>query len=178
MAPCPTYDDLRRRLGRLVPTPWTGSAYRSCAPTWARSADLVSGLGSFETGGRWNLPGTRAVYAALTPHAALEEALAPFGIARALPRVLAELQLDVGRSIDLTVGATRRRLRVSRKRMTETRWRDPATPSVTQLIGRAAAELRVEALIVPSAVLANQANIVVFPENLAAASKLVAQGLV
>ena len=37
--------------------PWSGVIFRSVSPRYARPNDILSGYGSYESGGRWNAPG-------------------------------------------------------------------------------------------------------------------------
>jgi RES domain-containing protein len=50
---------------------WAGEVYRSATPRYARTGDIVTGVGSAKMGGRWNPPGSfPTVYASLQPEAA------------------------------------------------------------------------------------------------------------
>lgn len=161
--------------------PWRGVAYRAVSPRYADSGDLLSGRGSQLHGGRWNAPGTfPAIYGSLTPETAMAEVLSSFRafnvpIYRALPRTFLALDVQLQRVLDLTKGFVRRHLRVSRRRMVEEEWRrlqNRGREALTQAIGRAAHNAGLEALRVPCAAVTDGSNVVIFPANLAAASRL------
>ena len=89
----------------------------------ANPGDLIAGVGSQLTGGRWTPPGAfRAVYASRDEATALDEArqqnlrqgVPPW---MALPLVLTAIEVDLEPVLDLTDGRVRRALRVSRDRM-------------------------------------------------------------
>jgi RES domain-containing protein len=193
--PHPELDRLRRAMRRCRPmaAPWSGVLFRSTSPEYANSRDLVSGEGSRRTGARWNPPETfAAVYGSLDVATAVAEALAyyrRFGIpeADAMPRVLVAIEAHLTLALDLTSGAVRSRLSLSKKRMRKEQFwrgtfRSPEPPgllrqaagqeAVTQAAGRAAFEEGLEALIVPSAPVPRGVNMVVFPANLRAGSRL------
>jgi RES domain-containing protein len=180
----PTHPESARlaaALRRIPARRWSGVAYRSTSPAYAGASDLLSGEGVRRHGGRWTPPGSfRAVYASLAPETAVAEALANFrhyGIpeADAMPRVLLAVELDLQAVVDLTQGAARRILRVSRRRMLAEPWRRAQSlglESLTQAIGREAFTAGLEALQVPSAADPSGRNLVVFPARLRPGSRL------
>jgi len=181
--PHPELDRLRRAMRRCRPmaAPWSGVLFRSTSPEYANSRDLVSGEGSRRTGARWNPPGTfAAVYGSLDAATAVAEALAyyrRFGIpeADAMPRVLVAIETHLALALDLTSGAVRSRLSLSKRRMRTEDWllrQAAGQEAVTQAAARAAFEEGLEALIVPSAPVPRGVNVVVFPANLRAGSRL------
>ena len=183
LAPHPESRRLARAVARAVPLagPWAGVVFRSASPAYAATRDLLSGEGVRRHGGRWNPPGSlAAIYASETPETALAEALAQFrryGIPDrdAMPRVLVALDLRLARVLDMTDGAVRRVLRVSRRRMTAEPWRrlqDSGREGVTQAIGRIAFEAGLEGMRTPSAALPGGVNFVVFPAALDAGSSV------
>jgi RES domain-containing protein len=181
--PHPEFDRLLRGMVRCASLagPWRGVAYRAVAPRYADSGDLLSGRGSRLYGGRWNAPSTfPAIYGSLTPETAMAEVLSSFRAFnipthRALPRTFLALDVQLQRVLDLTKGFVRRHLRVSRRRMVAEEWRriqNRGQEALTQAIGRAAHDAGLEALRVPCAAVADGSNLVIFPTNLAAKSKL------
>jgi RES domain-containing protein len=135
-------------------------------------------------GVRWNPRGVfRAVYGSLTPETAMGESLAHSrysGLppANDLPRVFVAISVRLQRVLDLTPGDARRALRVARERMLTEDWRrarDRGDEALTQAIGRAAFEVGMEGLLVPSAQPEGGVNLVVFPENLQPGSSLSVQ---
>lgn len=182
---------LRAALDRCLKlaAPWEGIVYRSVTPKYARSADLLSGLGSRRVGGRWNPPGTmNAVYASLDPETAMREALSHYRYYRipehdAMPRVFVAIRIKLRRVLDLRPPEVRTTLRVSLDRMTRHDWRkaqEKQAESLTQALGLAAFELGLHALLVPAATgpgggpgtspvarpVAIESNVVVFPHNI------------
>jgi RES domain-containing protein len=162
--------------------PWEGILYRSTSTAYARSKDLLDGEGSKRVGGRWNPPGLfTAVYGSLSPEAAMAETLEharyydiqPWRLMR---RVFCALEVRLARTLDLTRGDVRHRIRVSHERMIREDWRQRMSrgeEALTQAIGRAAFEAGLEALVVPSAALRRGRNLLVFPQNLSPTSRLV-----
>lgn len=152
----------------------SGIIYRSAAPKYANSKDLLTGDGSRKFGGRWNPPGLTAVYGSFTPQTALEEALAHsryFGlpIHASMPRTFAAVEFNLRSVLDFTDGAIRRSLAVSEKRLMSCDWRTDmragGTP-ITQKLGAAASQVGLEAIVVRSVADRRGRNLVVFPENL------------
>jgi len=166
---------LVRRLERLAPqaSAFKGKAFRSATPRYAQEADLVTGEGSREFGGRWNPPDLAAVYASDTPETAMKETLAQaryYGWPEhdVMPRTFVAICFNLKRVLDLTDGDVRRRLAFSQKRIIETDWRaemNAGNVPLTQLIGQAAAEIGLEGLLTPSAAEPGGWNIVAFPQN-------------
>jgi len=147
----------------------------------ANPEDLIAGVGSLLTGGRWTPPGTfHAVYASLDETTALDEArqqnlrqgVRPW---MALPLVLTALEVDLEPVLDLVNGRTRQALRVSRERMIAELWwtvQDLGQEALTQAIGRLAREQGFVALLVPSVTRASAANMVIFPDRLKSTNRL------
>jgi RES domain-containing protein len=169
---------LAQKLTALA-TSWEGVAYRSVAHHRAEPNEILSGEGSFRNGGRWNAPGSvRAVYASITPETAIAECLAHFRYYgfrddAAMPRLIVAIEFRLGKVIDLTNAAIRRRLKVTSVEIWGEDWRktqDRGHESLAQAIGRALAEAGMEAIITPSVQVRQSVNIVYFPENRAAGS--------
>ena len=181
--PHPEYARLARffRRIRAEAESWSGAVFRSTTPSYARSADLVSGQGARLHGGRWNAPGTFATfYGSATPELAMDEVLHHFrhyGLDPATMgrRIFCVVEVRLEAVLDLTAGAMRRRLRVSGERMRTADWRranDAGEEAITQAVGRAAFESGLEGLVVPPAPADEASNLVVFPANLAPGSVL------
>ena len=123
----------------------TGVIYRVASVRRANPADLIAGVGSQLTGGRWTPPGAfRAVYASLEEVTALDEARQQnlrLGVPpwMALPLVLTAIEVDLEPVLDLTDGRVRRALRVSRARMLGEPWwvlQERGQEALTQALGR------------------------------------------
>jgi RES domain-containing protein len=176
MARLPTLEQLAERL--VSPgTKGIGlrdEVFRSAPPQYADSKLLIDGGGAKRTGGRWNPRGVAALYCALTPEAALAEALAyarymGWPVSRGFPRVIVALRVKLSNVLDLTDRSIRRRLGVSAERMTTTDWRKEVAGGripLTHLIGRAAFDVGLEGLLVASASGKAAPNIVIYPVNL------------
>src|SRR5438093_751664 len=82
--------------------------YRVAGPRQATAKDIVSGIGAFIAGGRWNPIGEmKAVYTSQEPETAMKESLEHFRyyglpISKALPKVMVAVSLKVERLLDLT----------------------------------------------------------------------------
>lgn len=160
---------------------WSGTVYRTAGIEFATQQELLSGAGSESHGGRWNPPGVRAVYGCLDPVNSFNEALAHatyFGIPveECLPVATAAARVMLNRVLDLRDLRIRRELGVTLKQLLEEDWRkeqDHGREAVTQAIGRAAFQLKLEGLLVPSRARSTATNIVVFPQNLEKSSSLV-----
>lgn len=154
--------------------------YRSSSPKYASETDLLTGLGSKKEGGRWNPSGIATVYASLTPQTAMQETLAHnkyYGIPvqDAMPRTFVAIKPRLRFILDLRIGSIRRRIRVSEERMLTTDWRFEARRGrvpITQQLGKAAYEVELEGLIVPSAADPTGCNLLVFPDNLRPGSRI------
>lgn len=183
LTPHPKFDKLRKALHRCLALvcPWSGIVYRSTSVRYASSADLLSGTGSKQNGGRWNPVGSfETVYASTMPDTAMDEAFAHhryFGIPihKAFPRVFVAISAKLNIVLNLMDGKVRQHLRVSLNKMLSEDWRveqDLGRESLTQTIGRAAFENGLEALLVRSAACSNGEGLVVFPANLETTSQL------
>lgn len=165
---------------------WEGTAYRCVRIHYAHRGEVLSGVGSRRYGGRWNPPTSfRTVYASDSIACAMDEALAHsrrYGIPESelTPLVIVAIEIRLHAVLDLCDPNIRRRIRVSRDRMLEQGWdqRDAdsfdgvAEEALTQSIGRAAFVAGYEGLLVPSAVVRDACNLVVFPDKLLAASSM------
>jgi len=175
----PTLEQLKTRLGHLVPSVFAERVYRSSTPKYANESDLLTGEGSKLNGGRWNPVGATVVYASLTPEAAMAETLAHhryYGISveDAMPRTFVAIRASLTAVVDFRQGLVRQRIQVSLDRILTVDWRKEVRAGrepITHSIGRAALEIGLEGIIVPSAADPNGHNLLVFPENLQSASE-------
>jgi RES domain-containing protein len=174
---------LARGIRRCLPLAarLTGVHYRVASVRRANPDDLVAGIGSLLTGGRWTPPGAfRAVYASRDEVTALDEARQQnlrLGVPTwmALPLVVTALELDLEPVLDLTDGRVRRALRVSGARMLSEPWwtlQDRGEEALTQAIGRLARDQGFVGLLAPSAARREGTNAVVFPDRLGVAHRL------
>lgn len=171
-----TLDHFKQRLTQMLPLTeeFHGTVYRSTTPKYANEADLLTGAGSKRFGGRWNPIGIAVVYNSLTPETAMAETLAQqryYGIPieDCMPRTFVATSVKLAAVLDLRIGRVRQRLQVSQDRILAVDWRQECLTGrvpLTQLIGRAASEIGLQGLIVPSAADPHGHNMLVFPENL------------
>jgi RES domain-containing protein len=159
----------------------TGVIYRVASVRRANPGDLIAGVGSQLTGGRWTPPGAfRAVYASREEATALDEArqqnvrsgVAPW---MALPLVLTAIEVDLEPVLDLTDGRVRQALRVSRARMLGEPWwllQDRGQEALTQALGRLARDHGFAALLAPSAARVRGVNVVIYPDRIGAGGRL------
>lgn len=182
MAGDPTFDQLKTRLKRLLPTTeeYARRVYRSSTPRYANESDLLNGAGSRRTGGRWNPVGIAVVYASLNPETAMAETLAHYryyaiGLEDAMPRTFVAIDARLQAVLDLRLGTVRQRLQVSLDRILTVDWRKEVQAGrepITQVLGRSASDVGLEGLIVPSAGCTDGQNLLVFPQNLQTGSEI------
>lgn len=164
------------RLERIKPyaAAYSGTLYRSSAPKYANSRDLLTGEGSRRFGGRWNPAGIAAFYGSLSPEAAMAETLAYiryYGLPAqsAMPRTFVAVEVELSHVLDLTDGKVRQSLGVSLARMLECDWRAEVHAEkvpITHQIGEAVFNTGLEGLLVPSAAAEREVNLVFYPEVL------------
>jgi RES domain-containing protein len=181
--PHPDSDRLARGVRRCLPlaTRLTGVIYRVASVRRANPGDLIAGVGSQLTGGRWTPPGAfRAVYGSREEVTALDEARQQdlrLGVPAwmALPLVLTAIEVDLEPVLDLTDGQTRRALRVSRTRLLGEPWwllQDRGREALTQALGRLARDHGFAALLAPSAARPRGTNVVIYPDRIGAGGRL------
>ncbi len=160
---------------------WEGMVYRSAAPRYSGDGDIVTGLGSLRMGGRWNPPGTcRTVYGSLDPETAMKEALATFryygwALHGAMPRIFRALDIHLGQVVSLRHRHVRAHLSPWLKAALGEDWRSLQAQdreSTSQAVGRAAFELGLEGLLVPSHASRTKVNLIAFPDNLLPGSQI------
>jgi RES domain-containing protein len=181
----PTAEQFKIRLTKLLPlaTSFTAVGYRSSTPKYANETDLVTGEGSKLHGGRWNPIGISMVYLSLTPETAMAETLANnryFGIPieDAMPRTFVAVKATLQVVLDLRDGPIRQRLQVSEQRLLTVDWRKEVRAGrepITQMIGRAAYEVGLDGLVVPSAADPRDHNLLMFPGNMTLPSQILVQ---
>ena len=165
---------------------WTGTAYRFVTVHYSNRQDLLSGAGSRAHGGRWNPPDHfSVVYGSLSPQAAVAESLSTsgnFGIppAKVRPRVFAAIEFALQSVLDLTNPKVAKRLALDFDKLFQEDWnasQDAGHEAMSQALGRIAWELKLEGIIVPSAVVSQANNIAVFPGRRLRASSWKFKGL-
>jgi RES domain-containing protein len=179
--PCPRYATILealRPLARLA-RGFEGTLFR-CVET-AFAHDLVSGVGARIHGGRWNPKGAfPVVYLCDSPETALAEYLARsrrmcLPDARALPMVMAAVEVRVGAALDLDAPEAATILQPLLAVETD-HWRtvQGRREAVSQAVGRALRSLGVQTVIPASRARAGGRTFAVFPDRLTGADRLAA----
>ena len=178
----PTGEQLQARFAKLTPwaVPFDGVVYRSSTPRYATESDIVTGEGSRRWGGRRNPIGVAVVYSTLTPETAMAETLASnryFGepIEVSMPRTFVAVRAKLKTVLDLRDASLRRRLRLSVAKLLLIDWRMEMYAGhepLTQTFGRAAHATGWEGMIVPSGADHAGHNLLIFPDRLAAGSRI------
>jgi RES domain-containing protein len=143
---------------KRLAVPWEGILFRSVKPGFASEDDLLSGLGAYRFGGRFNLPGLfPVVYASTDDETAAAEVrhyARLHGWERLLPRVLAGVEVRFTRLLDLRENSPCPRLLGLTGPVLKAEW-EPIMASkreaLTQIVGRLAHEAGFEGLLAPSA---------------------------
>jgi RES domain-containing protein len=143
-------------------------------PKYAGTSNAGTGEGGFITSGRWNPSGCfRLLNTSETPELALLEVQSNaryYGlpIAKGFPRVVAIFDFDLLRVQDLGEQSLRRALGVTLLELTACDFRSEnknGREALTQAVGRAAFDAKLEGLWVPSAQRRRGRNLLAFPEN-------------
>ncbi len=148
---------------------WSGTLFRFHTVEFPTATDVLSGKGAAGRGGRWNPPGLATVYGSTTDTTALEECKANdryYGIATKGPRLLVAIEARLTRVLDLTKPHLRRALDLTLAELGAEDWRKlqaAGKESLTQVLGRAAAETGASGLLARSAAVPRGVNVVIFP---------------
>ena len=157
-----------------------GTCFRIVSQRFANRQDIISSEGSKRYGGRFNFKGMfRVLYLSCDVHTCIEEATratqaAESDVAANLPRTIVGVNVKLSKVLDLTDNRIRRAIGVTKKVLTETKWKEIQSrgeEAITQSIGRFAKEVGFEAILVPSAVW-NGKNLDIFPDDLLPSSRI------
>lgn len=155
--------------------------YRVAGPRHTTANDIVSGVGAFLAGGRWNPIGEmKVVYLSQTPETAMMEALEHcryYGvpISNAFPKVTVAVSVVLERFLDLTDANLFASLPISILELIAEDWRALMSrnlESASQSLGWAAFAAGLQGLRVPSKPDPAGVNILIFPENLTSTCSL------
>jgi RES domain-containing protein len=161
--------------------PFDAELYRVAGPRHTTAAAIVSGMGAFLVGGRWNPVGEmRVVYLSSEPETATQEALEHFRynripISHGLPKVIVAVHVKVERFLDLTDAAISASLPVAMPQLLAEDWRARLAKnleSASQAVGWAAFTAGFQGFKVPSKPDPKGTNVLVFPENLTRTCRL------
>jgi RES domain-containing protein len=172
--PSPFYNDLRAFLAQNegIFGPWSGVIFRSISPRYARPADILSGLGAYQAGGRWNAPGVYAIYGSLEPGLAADESfnflLQHFGWQSrdVPPRMLVGIRVSLRAVLDLA-SVTNIHPPLDLGQLLLEDWRKmngERKESRSQALGRAVTDIA-EGILTPSRI-RNGKNLVIYPRSL------------
>ncbi|HEX4667846.1 MAG TPA: RES domain-containing protein [Chthoniobacterales bacterium] len=179
----PQFETLRQRLQEApeLLQPWSGAAYRVTTLDYPNPRSILLGQGSYLHGGRWNAPDSfRAVYGSTEDTVAVAESRATADYAHVPwpfrnPRLLVAIELSLQSVLDLGRAEVRRKLGLRAEELGAEDWRrlqEQGEESLTQAMGRAAFTEGGEGMLVPSARVRGGVNVVYFPENQRATSKV------
>jgi RES domain-containing protein len=152
--------------------PLSGEFYRVAGPRHTTAKDIISGIGAYIAGGRWNPPEVmNVVYLSRDSETALREANEHFRyfnlpVWQGMPRVVVAVRADIESVLDLTTTEAARILPESMKSLLAEDWRaimDRGDESTTQAIGRIAYQAGIQAILVPSKPDPNGINLLAFP---------------
>ena len=182
LQPHPLYALFAERLSSMPRRRWAGIGFRSVIPRYANTRDMISGVGAFHGGGRWNPPGIHAVYASLEPGLSVNEAMhvvfsdRGFTVGDIRPRLIAGIRCQLNALIDFsTDNAAPPWLGLDE--LLKEDWNTAnanGCESSSQALGRAVSEVG-EALLVPSARRVG-VNLVIYPKSLREDSVLEIEG--
>jgi RES domain-containing protein len=156
-------------------------AYRVAGPRHTTPKEIVSGMGAYLAGGRWNPVGEmKVVYLSHEPETAAKEALEHFRyyglpISTALPKVIVAVRVKIERSLDLTAPAIGADLPIPMPELLADDWRALMAKDVepaSQAVGWAAFAAGFQGVRVPSKPDPTGTNLLVFPELLVKGNQL------
>ena len=173
---------LAKALASARAVPFSGTAFRMVPKAFADPAQALSGVGAARRGGRWNPQGVRAVYLGEDAELLAREV----GYAQSLggafeagpkpPMVLYSVEFELARVLHVDEAFVAR-IGAGWYDLLRDDWAAAIGEggiTTAMRIGQAAYDARFEALVVPSAQdpTRERWNLVVFPDNLLAGSRL------
>lgn len=179
--PNPNFPDFLDRLqqaGKSILTPWAGFVWRFNAIDHPSPKEILSGMGAYRFGSRWNAAGAfPVVYGSTSEQVAVAEAQASdqyYGLVCRKPRLFVCIRFKLAAMLDLSSAETLKKLGISQDDLQLEDWRkthDEGYESLTQSIGRAAAEFGAEAILCRSVRVKEGLNLAWFPRNKPASSE-------
>ncbi|TAM91134.1 RES domain-containing protein [bacterium] len=154
--------ELRAVLTTASPASFSGIVTRFTHHVYRRT--LASPAGAEKRGGRYNSPGTPALYSSFRRETALREFTQYYSDADPISLALmGSLAVSLGRVVDLTDAVLISRLGFTRKQLTAISI--PGIPQPAARLGDTASSIGIDGLVVWSAVDPDQQNLVIFPQN-------------
>jgi RES domain-containing protein len=156
-------------------------AYRVAGPRHTTPKEIVSGMGAYLAGGRWNPVGEmKVVYLSLAPETATKEALEHFRyhrlpISTALPKVIVAVRVNIERILDLTDPAIGADFPIPISELLAEDWRALIAKDVepaSQAVGWATFAAGFQGVRVPSKPDPTGTNLLIFPELLVKGNQL------
>jgi RES domain-containing protein len=161
--------------------PLDAVVFREAGPLHTTAEDIVSGIGSKLSGGRWNPKGNmHVVYTSFDPITASAESVSHFRyyglpLVKGYPKVTVCVQVKLSNLLDLTTLPLKDLLPVEMKLVLEEDWREimrQGKESTSQALGRVAYQAKIQGLIVPSNAFPGGKNLLVFRDNLSPEDEL------
>ena len=162
MIPHPKYDKIYEKMSKADWTyqPWQGVVFRYVSSKYSSPSKMMSGMGAFLAGGRWNAPlSYHAVYCSSSPDLANREyfascRLAGFASETVMPLTGKAVEANFASALDIRSKIVLKLLGVSLLQLQADPWSkltEANRESLCQCIGRVAFETGCEAIIAPSA---------------------------
>lgn len=171
----PFYAQIKQSLeaaGASILTPWEGYVWRFNAIEHPRPEEVLSGVGALKHGSRWNARDTfPVVYGSTDETVAVTEVKASesyYGLTIRKPRLFVCLRFELSALLDLSSIETLHALGLRLKDIQIEDWRklhDAGHESLTQCIGRAAADFGAEGILCRSVRIKGGFNLAYFPKN-------------
>lgn len=185
MIPHPDYAQILAGVEALVAggtTCWNGTLYRIVNPDYSNPADLISGVGAYRKGSRWNWPGLDHVVFGSTHYTgALAEweshatrGGVPFSPDK-FKRDMRTFEVRLQQVLDLTGPTALSSLGIDSESLLDIPWEyhlGMGIEAITHAVGRAVHELGIEAILAPCAPKPETSNIVIYRANLAEGSRI------
>jgi RES domain-containing protein len=161
---------------------WKGLLFRASPLSYAQSAKLLSGQGSFGLGGRWSAAGTfPAVNASTDQATCIAESSASFTYynwapSDVRPKIVVAVRVNFIKVLNLVSSNGLRSMPwLELDKLLAEDWHkvnDANHEAQSQSFGRAAHDMGAEGLLVPSARVRGGVNLVYFPKSIGARSKV------
>jgi RES domain-containing protein len=184
LIPNPRYNGFLAELKKVKRpfSTWKGLLFRASPLSYAQAAKLLNGQGSFALGGRWSAAGTfPAVNTATDQETCIAESGASFTYynfapSDVRPKIIVAVRVHFLKVLNLvSPQGIRAKPWLELDKLLAEDWHKvnyANHEAQSQAFGRAAHDIGAEALLMPSARVRGGANLVYFPQSLAARSKV------